>query len=72
MAERKGEIKASLPQLDNDLQMYQRELDDYRATLRYVDVARARKKAIPRAGPPRNQATAARIGLSGTSTSSMA
>ena len=37
MAERKGEIKASLPQLENDLQMYQRELDDYRSTLRYVE-----------------------------------
>jgi hypothetical protein len=37
MAERKGEIKARLPQLENDLQMYQRELDDYRATLRYVE-----------------------------------
>ena len=33
MAERKGEIKARLPQLENDLQMYQRELDDYRSTL---------------------------------------
>jgi hypothetical protein len=37
MAERKGEIKARLPQLENDLQMYQRELDDYRATLAYVE-----------------------------------
>ena len=37
MAERKGEIKARLPQLENDLQMYQRDLDDYRATLRYVE-----------------------------------
>ena len=37
MAERKGEIRASLPQLENDLQMYQRELDDYRSTLRYVE-----------------------------------
>ena len=33
MAERKGEIKARLPQLENDLLMYQRELDDYRSTL---------------------------------------
>jgi hypothetical protein len=37
MAERKGEIKARLPQLESDLQMYQRELDDYRSTLRYVE-----------------------------------
>jgi hypothetical protein len=37
MAERKGEIKASLPRLESDLQMYQRDLDDYRATLRYVE-----------------------------------
>jgi hypothetical protein len=37
MAERKGETKASLPQLESDLHMYQRELDDYRATLRYVE-----------------------------------
>ena len=37
MAERKGEIKASLPQLENDLQQYQRELEDYRSTLRYVE-----------------------------------
>ena len=37
MAERKGEIKATLPQLESDLQMYQRELDDYRSTLRYVE-----------------------------------
>jgi Protein of unknown function (DUF2799) len=37
MAERKGEIKAQLPQLESDLQMYQRELDDYRATLAYVE-----------------------------------
>lgn len=37
MAERKGEIKAQLPQLESDLQMYQRELEDYRATLRYVE-----------------------------------
>ena len=33
MAERKGEIKARLPQLESDLQMYQRDLDDYRSTL---------------------------------------
>ena len=37
MAERKGEIKARLPQLESDLQMYQRDLDDYRSTLRYVE-----------------------------------
>lgn len=37
MAERKGEIKARLPQLENDLQVYQRELEDYRSTLRYVE-----------------------------------
>ena len=37
MAERKGEIKAQIPQLESDLQAYQRELDDYRATLRYVE-----------------------------------
>jgi hypothetical protein len=37
MAERKGEIRARLPQLENDLQAYQRELDDYRTTLRYVE-----------------------------------
>lgn len=37
MAERKGEIRARIPQLEADLQMYQRELDDYRATLSYVE-----------------------------------
>ena len=37
MAERKGEIKAQLPQLESDLESYQRELDDYRSTLRYVE-----------------------------------
>ena len=37
MAERKGEIKARLPQLENDLQLYQHELEDYRSTLRYVE-----------------------------------
>jgi len=35
MAERKGEIKARIPQLESELVMYQRELDDYRATLTY-------------------------------------
>jgi len=37
MAERKGEIRARIPQLEADLQMYQRELDDYRATLSYAE-----------------------------------
>jgi hypothetical protein len=37
MAERKGEIKARIPQLQHDLDIYQRELDAYRATLTYVE-----------------------------------
>lgn len=37
MAERKGEIKARIPQLESQLVVYQRELDDYQATLTYVD-----------------------------------
>lgn len=37
MAERKGEIKARIPQLESDLVVYQRELDDYRATLPYAE-----------------------------------
>ena len=37
MAERKGEIKTRIPQLENDLIVYQRELDDYRSTLPYVE-----------------------------------
>jgi hypothetical protein len=37
MAERKGEIRARIPQLESSLQMYQRELDDYRSTLSYVE-----------------------------------
>lgn len=37
MAERKGEIKARVPQLESDLVHYQRELDDYRATLTFVE-----------------------------------
>lgn len=37
MAERKGEIKARIPQLENDLIVYQQELDDYRATLPFVE-----------------------------------
>ena len=37
MAERKGEIKARLPQLESERIAYQRELDDYRATLPYIE-----------------------------------
>ena len=37
MAERKGELKARIPQLENDLVLYQHELDDYRATLNYAE-----------------------------------
>jgi len=37
MAERKGEIKARMPQLQDDLIVYQRDLDDYRATLPYAE-----------------------------------
>ena len=37
MAERKGEIKARLPQLESELAFQQRELDDYRATLNYTE-----------------------------------
>jgi hypothetical protein len=37
MAERKGEIKARIPQLESELLGYQRELDDYRATLTYPE-----------------------------------
>jgi hypothetical protein len=37
MAERKGEIKARIPQLEADLVVYQRELEDYRATLNYPE-----------------------------------
>jgi hypothetical protein len=37
MAERKGEIKARIPQLESELVAYQRELDDYRATLVYPE-----------------------------------
>jgi Protein of unknown function (DUF2799) len=36
-AERKGEIKARIPQLEGELALYQRELDDYRATLNYIE-----------------------------------
>jgi hypothetical protein len=37
MSERKGEIKARLPQLESELAFQQRELDDYRATLNYTE-----------------------------------
>jgi hypothetical protein len=37
MAERKGEIKARIPQLEGELALQQRELDDYRATLTYIE-----------------------------------
>ena len=37
MAERKGAIKSSIPQLEHDLDLYQRELDAYRASLTYVE-----------------------------------
>jgi hypothetical protein len=37
MAERKGEIRARLPQLESELAAYQHELDDYRATLTYIE-----------------------------------
>jgi len=37
MAERKGEIKARIPQLEADLVVYQRELEDYRATIAYPE-----------------------------------
>ena len=37
MAERKGEIKARIPQLESELNVYQRDLDDYRATLTYIE-----------------------------------
>jgi hypothetical protein len=37
MAERKGEIKARIPQIESDLVMYQRELHDCRATLTYIE-----------------------------------
>jgi hypothetical protein len=36
-AERKGAIKARIPQLESELVAYQRELDDYRATLTYIE-----------------------------------
>lgn len=37
MAERRGEIKTRIPQLEGDLLIYQRELDDYRSTLAYIE-----------------------------------
>ncbi|MGH8240077.1 MAG: DUF2799 domain-containing protein, partial [Steroidobacteraceae bacterium] len=37
LAERKGEFKARIPQLEGELVGYQRELDDYRATLLYIE-----------------------------------
>lgn len=37
LAERKGELKASIPQLESDREHYQRELEDYRAGLAYVE-----------------------------------
>jgi hypothetical protein len=37
MAERKGEIKARIPQVEGELAVYQRELEDYRATLAYIE-----------------------------------
>ena len=37
LAERKGELKARIPQLEGELVGYQRELDDYRATLSYIE-----------------------------------
>jgi len=37
MAERKGEIKARIPDLEHELALQQRELDDYRATLTFAE-----------------------------------
>ena len=37
LAERKGELKARIPQLEGELVGYQRELEDYRATLSYIE-----------------------------------
>lgn len=37
MAERKGEIKARMPQVEGELALYQRALEDYRATLTYIE-----------------------------------
>jgi hypothetical protein len=37
LAERKGEIKASIPQREIDCEHYRRELEDYRAGLAYIE-----------------------------------
>jgi len=37
LAERKGELKASIPQLESDREHYRRELEDYRAGLAYIE-----------------------------------
>lgn len=37
MAQRKGEIKVRIPQLESDRELYQRELEAYRATLVYTE-----------------------------------
>ena len=37
LAERRGELKAAIPQLESDREHYRRELEDYRATLAYVE-----------------------------------
>ena len=37
MAERRGELKAEIPQMERDLSAYERDLADYRATLKYVE-----------------------------------
>jgi hypothetical protein len=37
MAERKGEIKTRIPQLEGELAAYQRDLADYRASLSYIE-----------------------------------
>jgi septal ring factor EnvC (AmiA/AmiB activator) len=37
LAERKGEIKTRIPQVEHELAASQRDLDDYRATLNYIE-----------------------------------
>jgi hypothetical protein len=37
MAERRGELRARIPAMQNDLAAYQRDLDDYSASLPYVE-----------------------------------
>jgi acetyl-CoA carboxylase beta subunit len=37
MAERKGELRAEIPQFERDREEYERELESYRATLAYVE-----------------------------------